>query len=371
MNTLDNSDFSTDFTSIPNSDNSKSRVHIKDKSETLRRSKLSPKISIILPVYNGEKYLEKAIDSIIYQSYKNWELIIINDGSTDKTEQIIYKYANNRIKYHKNKTNLGLIATLNKAIDLCTGEYIARMDADDISDNKRLKKQVDFLDNHPDVSLCGTNATLIDGDENKKGNIINFSSNDYLQINLLFTVPFVHPSVMIRSSLLKELKYREEYKHIEDFDLWCRIAVKSKLHNLPQKLLKYRWHTANISIINYEEQEILKKEILKRQLKSILDLNCTDDELFLHQISFAKKEINDNKFTNFGELSEWFKKLLNANANQKYYNQKKFIAFLWSRWIVLCVSQKKYGKIMKPGFVPFSMYILLQTLKLLKVLSKK
>lgn len=353
---------------------SSKRKKIKEVKRSNTKQDLSKKVSIIMPVYNGEKYLEAAIDSIRNQTYKNWELIIINDGSTDNTENIINQYADDRIKYITNETNLGLIATLNKAIDFCKGEYIARMDADDICEKGRLSKQIDFLEAHPLVAMCGTNAIVIDENGNRKGNIINLSSNDYIQINLLFSVPIVHPSIVLRASVLKNNRYNSEYKHIEDYELWCRIADKYPISNLSSKLLKYRWHTTNISVQYNEEQEKLKDKIITNQLNKI-GLSPSQEELYLHRVSYmqydTKGDLEKQNFTNYSGLSTWFKKVIEANRKVERYDQQKLIAFLWSRWIVLCIRQKQYKLIFRSGFVPFNLAIYMKTFGVMTVLMKK
>lgn len=121
-----------------------------------------------MPVFNASQFLKQAIDSIVVQSFFDWELIVINDGSTDNSEDIIASYTDSRIKYHKNESNIGLIASLNKGISFCTGEYIARMDGDDISMPNRLKKQLDFMDKHPHYAMCGGQADVIDNNGDKK-----------------------------------------------------------------------------------------------------------------------------------------------------------------------------------------------------------
>ena len=367
---LDILSFISDLLNISISD---SRNRIKEDIPNTKVD-LSKKVSIIMPVYNGEEYVEVAIDSIRNQSYKNWELILINDGSTDNTENIINQYADSRLKYIKNETNLGLIATLNKAISFCDGEYIARMDADDICEKERLSKQVNFLDKNPSIAMCGTNAIVIDEHGNKKGNIVNVSSNDYIQINLLFSVPIVHPTVMFRSQILRNYQYNPIYKHIEDYELWCRIADEYKICNLSSKLLEYRWHTSNVSVLHNKQQENLKNKVITNQL-SKLGLNATEKELYLHRVSFmqydAKGGHQKKQFNDFRGLESWFKNLIAANKKTKKYNQNKLIAFLWSRWIVLCIKQKQYKNILRARFVPFNLSIYFETCKLMTVLMKK
>lgn len=333
-----------------------------------------PKVSVLMPVYNAEKFLKEAIDSIIEQSYSDWELIIINDGSIDKSEQIILSYNDDRIKYIVNESNLGLIATLNKGIDLCQGKYIARMDADDISTPDRLEKQVAFLDKHPEYAICGCQAKVIDNNGLPTGQILNLYDNEYLQINLLFSVPFIHPGVMIRNTVLKENRYNDNYKHAEDYELWSRIAPNYKVGNISDFLLKYRWHTTNVSVINAKQQEEIKDQIIEQQLRT-LNITPTKEELFLHKVTFkqydSKGEIEQESFNQYTELNAWFTKLIRANDNVKRYNSDALIAFLWSRWIVLCIAQKQYSKCLFPRFVKFKPSIIYRTAQLICFLSKK
>lgn len=333
-----------------------------------------PEISVIMPVYNAEEYLSMAINSIINQTCQDWELVIINDGSSDSSEKIILSYSDERIKYFRNEQNLGLINTLNRAIDLCTGNYIARMDADDISESNRFDLLLKFMNTHTDYAMCGSNALVIDKNNVVTGKILNFSSNELLQINLLFSVPFVHPSVMFRTEVLKANRYSSEYQHAEDYELWCRISDQYKVANISNLLLKYRWHDSNVSVLHAEKQQILKDEIICRQLNKI-GLFPTREDLFLHKITYDQYRFNEKSpkinFTDYDGLDKWFSKIVRANALCHKYNQQELIAFLWTRWIVLCISQKQYSKIFKPDFVNYNIRVFLKTLNQILFLSKK
>lgn len=332
-----------------------------------------PKVSILMPVYNAGKYVSQAIESIISQSFKDWELILINDGSTDNSESIIMQYEDSRIYYIKNTENLQLIKTLNKGIDYCDGQYIARMDADDICLPDRLKQQVDFLDHHPDYLICGTSAIVVDNDGVKTGKIHNLTDNNFLQISLLFSPSFIHPSMMIRKEILQQNRYDEAYKHVEDYELWCRIAQQGKIANIDRELLKYRWHNTNISVVNNRAQDELKDRIIKNGLKR-LEIAPTDKELFCHKITFQLYSLGNKQVISvdtYNEVSEWFTKLISQNKIKNIYNQSDFIAFLWSRWMVLCISQKNYRKIITPSFVSFKPAIIARLIKLTLFLRKK
>lgn len=332
-----------------------------------------PKVSILMPVYNAEQYIAQALESIIYQDFKDWELILINDGSTDRSDEIIRQYDDERIYYINNPQNLKLIKTLNKGIDYCHGKYIARMDADDIAVADRLLHQVHFLDSHPDYLMCGTNAIVIGNQGNKTGSIKNLSDNGMLQINLLFSVPFVHPTVMIRREVLVKNRYDEAYKHVEDYELWCRIARQGKVANINEDLLAYRWHDTNVSVVYNQVQEDLKDKIIKEQLM-LLDIQPTAEELYCHRITFRLYDMGtklDVSVERFNDISAWFSVLIKQNAIKKIYNQYDLIAFLWSRWIVLCISQKRYNKVLSPSFATCSFSVLKRLFKLVAFLRKK
>lgn len=326
-----------------------------------------------MPVYNAELYIAQAIESIITQTFTDWELILINDGSTDRSEAIISKYKDNRIYYLKNTENIGLIKTLNRGIDYCGGEYIARMDADDISFCDRLEKQVGFLDKHPSHIMCGTNALVINNFNDVTGRIRNLASNNLLQINLLFSDPFVHPSMMIRRNILIENRYDERYKHVEDYELWCRIANLGEIANLKKELFLYRWHNSNVSVLNADTQSKLKDKIIADGLKD-LGIQPSDEELYCHKITFQlyalgkKQEVSIDQFDN---VAAWFSKLIRQNKMKRKYSQSDFIAFLWSRWAVLCISQKKYSKLFFPKFTSYNPIVLVKLIKLVCVLSRK
>ncbi|QIK54208.1 glycosyltransferase [Dysgonomonas sp. HDW5B] len=333
-----------------------------------------PKLSIIMPVFNTEKYLREAIDSIIQQSFTDWELLIINDGSTDSSENIIQSYTDKRIQYHRNDQNIGLISTLNKGIDICTGDYIARMDADDISEKDRFKIQLAFLAENKEYAMCGSYAKVIDENNNETGKILNLQTNDFLQINLLFSVPFIHPSMMFRREVLKNNYFDPKYKHAEDYELWCRIANNYKIANIPDYLLRYRWHTNNVSVTYSQIQENIKNKIICKELQNI-GLQPSEKELYLHKITFqqfdSKTEVVKQKFEDYSQLDSWFWKIIDSNKNKQKYNEASLIAFLWSRWIVLCISQKKYNQIWKPKFASYNLSVLYRTFNLLIFLKKK
>jgi hypothetical protein len=207
-----------------------------------------PFVSVVMSVYNGEKYLDQALQSVLDQTFRDFEFIIINDGSTDATSQILGRKARSdfRISIY-NQKNRGLIASLNRGCHLAKGKYIARMDADDISAPDRFEKQVSHLENHPEIGVLGTWVRIID-----KGGAPQFSWSyptdpSLVKWTLLFRDCVVHPSVMMRRETISSLDfYRPEALHIEDYDLWARATPVTKIANLPEVLYIYRAWEGNI-----------------------------------------------------------------------------------------------------------------------------
>ncbi|HEY4874764.1 MAG TPA: glycosyltransferase [Puia sp.] len=218
-----------------------------------------PIISVIMPVYNGEKFLKDAIESILTQTFQDFEFIIINDGSTDNTEKIILSYNDPRIIYVKNNCNLKLIKTLNKGIELAKGIYIARMDADDISLPLRFEKQLEVFNSFSGVDIVNSNAYFLEENgkyyrEQKSAMTIGSEAMKYLIPMQNF---ICHPAVMIKNDVLKKYKYLDDLstEHIEDFDLWNRMLQDGCIcytHN--QNLLLYRNNRLSINHRQKEKQ---------------------------------------------------------------------------------------------------------------------
>lgn len=242
-----------------------------------------------MSVYNGEKYLRYAIESILNQTYTNFEFLIINDGSSDATEEIILSYNDDRIRYIKNEQNLKLISSLNKGLDLANGKYIARMDADDVSMPERLEKQVEFMERNLDLGVLGSWVQTLGLEKDRE---IHFNSgHEQIRFELFLHNYLHHPTVMMRSDILKKynIKY-EQFLHAEDYALWIKLSNYTKIDILPEILLTYRLHGNNISETQVEFQKKQTSEMRRIQI-SDLGIYLSDDELKLYE-SF----IDDNLF---------------------------------------------------------------------------
>ncbi|MBU1046181.1 glycosyltransferase [Patescibacteria group bacterium] len=308
--------------------------------------KENPKITVLMPVFNGEKYLKEAIESVLNQTFTNFEFLIINDGSTDSTEKIIKSYSDSRIKLINNKKNIGVIRSLNKGLSLSKGEYIARMDADDISLPKRLEIQVEFMDKNPQIGIAGAWAKII-GEKKIRCSkpIVN---QEKIKIALLFKCPMIHPSVIIRKNFLvkNNLNYNIKYKHAEDYDLWTRAIKYFPITNIKKTLIQYRIHDSNISKTQSNNQNETATQIRVRQLKENLKINPTDEDITIHE-NIYKPESHEIK--DFLENEEnWFNLLKNQNKITNFYKEPEFSQVLSQRWLQICsVNSNNDWKIWK------------------------
>lgn len=260
-----------------------------------------PEVTIIIPVYNGEKYLREAIDSILCQTHSDFVLLIINDCSKDKSVEIIKSYNDQRIKLLDNEKNLGLSASLNIAIKNANSKYIARMDQDDISLPNRIEEQLKFMKENQDIGICGTYIEKFGVDEPRT--VKNPTKHDDIKVELLFQNPIAHPAVMINKEILDKHNFRYDtaYDGAEDYDLWERMSNSTKLANMPKVLLRYRIHESQLSRIAPEKQAKIDK-IINRQwekmgvsnhnLKAILSAN--KNKHIYNNWSLRKKIFNTN-----------------------------------------------------------------------------
>ena len=205
---------------------------------------LQPKITVLMPVYNAEKYLHEAIDSILNQTFTDFEFLIINDASTDKSKKIILSFKDPRIRYYENQKNLGVAKTLNWGLKLAKAKYIARMDADDIASSKRLQLQYEVLNQQENkLAVVVSYYDII----NKKGNFLYTQKNSVSPEEIYYTLQFRncigHPTVMFdKNIILKDFKGYSTSHEAEDYDLWLRLASRYKFRKIKKRLLKLRIH---------------------------------------------------------------------------------------------------------------------------------
>ena len=240
-----------------------------------------PLVSVIIPCYNAELYLEEAVFSITNQTYKNLEILVIDDGCSDNSPKIYKNLSekDSRIRIIKNELHIGLINTLNKGIDLASGEFIARMDADDISALNRIEKQISFLLKNKSIAVLVTGARVIDvnGKISKDSIIQTYLKSETLEFASYFSQPLVHGSVIAKGSVLKQNKYNLEYKFSEDFELWLRLLAQGyKLSNIPESLYYYRKNPESVSNQNTIQQVKTHNKISKIYLEKKYKIELND-----------------------------------------------------------------------------------------------
>lgn len=275
-------------------------------------------VTVILPVYNGERYLREAIDSVLAQTFPDLELWVCNDGSTDGTAAIIDSYDDSRVKRIDNPHNMGLVATLNRALALVKSPYIARMDDDDLWHPEKLEFQMKLLESRPDVGVCGTSI-------HKFGDVdalhIFPEESDALKVGLLFYCMMSHPSVVYRRSMLVEtgLSYRQDYFPAEDYKMWVDVLQYSHIYNLRQPLVEYRQHGGQICKEKKEEQIALERKLREEQLR-LMYPDPTAEELQFHLDRFTTLQPNSDKEVK--QFRSWVKKLCAVNQKQGYVNSE-------------------------------------------------
>lgn len=289
-----------------------------DNEKKLLKLENLPLVSVILPCFNNEKFIDDCIDSVLNQSWYNLELIIIDDGSTDNTKLIIENYNDSRIKYIKNKKNSGIVYSLNKGISIAKGKYIARIDSDDLMHKKRLEKQVQFMEKNQDIALVGTWHYVINDSKKVIGLKQYFTQDEEIKSILPFESPFSHPSVMIRLDTIKPIKYSELYNYCEDYDLWFKIASNYKVANIPEFLTYYRVHETNINK-NYLKEQKRNSLELQSSILDELSIDYSVKELLIHtkiSTSIPSKLFSSEEKVN--NLVIWVEKIL--KQIQKQYN---------------------------------------------------
>ncbi|MBR0177283.1 MAG: glycosyltransferase [Bacteroidales bacterium] len=231
-----------------------------------------PQVSILMPVYNTAPYLREAMDSMLSQTFTDFELIVLNDCSPDNAEEILDTYDDPRIVRYRGERNVGLANVLNVGIEMARGKYIARMDSDDLSLPNRLKVQVDYLETHPDIDLVSVGMQLFGAKEEVWTRV---SDPENVKINALFQSPVLHASSVWRKESFERhgLRFRQDMVPAEDYDLWTRALVRGlKLVNLPDVLYRYRLHPNQATQQKektFEKVRIVRRNYLKATLPSI------------------------------------------------------------------------------------------------------
>lgn len=309
-----------------------------------------------MSVFNGEKHLRESVESILNQSFTDFEFLIIDDGSKDSTLEILHSYDDSRIKIIRNSENIGLTKSLNIGLELAKGEYIARMDADDICYPKRLEKQVRFLENNKNIGVLGTSRELINDNNEIIGRVFSTGSSIILKWHSLFgSHGIAHPTVMVRKTLIDMAGgYNPKYTYAQDAELWNKLSMITNFSNLPDILLKYRVNENQISLNFKDEQDNnnlhLLHPILQKYLNKDIDIKNIQKIILLQNIYTEDdlQEVFDNIYFIYTKF------LYENNLNREENNQIRSdvqTRFFFLSVIANKISKKMCKKIMKESFL--------------------
>ena len=299
----------------------------------------NPLVSVLMSCYNSESTIREAIDSILNQTYRNFEFIIIDDASTDNSSTIIKSYNDSRIKLIVNEANKGLGANLQKGVLMANGDYIARMDSDDISKSQRLAIQVEYMIDNPDVICSGTCAEFFGAIRWYQHYPISWMRQETryeaIKAHLLLGTPLLHPSVIINKKLLMEsgFNYNPSFKRAQDYELWSNIAWKYRITNIPKVLVKYRY-TKSPERVKYSEIKLNNiKIIYKNILTRFLGYCPTEEQLNTHLLFVNKANLSEAEFM---ELSDWLDVLHEASKKSDIITEKEFNSVFSEIWALKC-----------------------------------
>jgi glycosyltransferase involved in cell wall biosynthesis len=293
-----------------------------------------------MPVYNGEKYLNEAIESVLNQTFKEYEFLIIDSDSQDKSVEIIREYKDSRIQLIVDNEKLNLAETLNWGLKLARGKYIARMDCDDICLPNRLEKQYEFMEKNLEVGVCGSWINQI-------GEGVNGISKlpvdqDEIACKLLFANIVAHPTIMFRKQFLDKhnIRYSPKFKAAEDYELWSKCVKLTRIAVIPEALLFYRVHKGNASKLRRNDQKRAIEEIVKYQL-SQFGADISDQDILIHQ------QLSTNSYKASREsiaiIEKWLIKLLSVNGTKRIYSDHVLSKTICETWIKVCYKSVGLG----------------------------
>lgn len=326
-----------------------------------------PLVSVVMPVYNGERYLKEAIESVLFQSYKNLELIVVDDGSVDASKSIILSYPDARIRLVENTKNSGIVYTRNKGLSAATGEYVATLDCDDIALPDRLEKQVNFLEQNPDHALCGSFFQIMDADGRLSAKMEMPTCNRDIVTYLTVGNCYCNSTIMVRGKLAKELKYTEGYDIVEDYELWYRISRRTKIAILPFLGTYYRVHGNNISVSKMNDMFSRVKRIYARVLTDS-SVRFSERELELHANWLNGNFSFFNSRESMLELAAWSGKFYTGICGNVMYNPELLYELISEKWLYILFKTKHFGLLFRNGLFSINrrQYLKCLSLKMFK-----
>jgi glycosyltransferase involved in cell wall biosynthesis len=298
----------------------------------------TPLLSIVMPVYNTEKFIKETINSLLNQTFKDFELLIVDDASTDNSIEIIKSFIDERIKIFTNDKNRGIVYSRNRGNSLACGKYIAPFDADDIALPDKFEKQITYMEKHTEFGMIGSWAKLID--ENGIFKNVNWklsASAKQIPAILLFRAYFIQSAVVFKKNVLQAYSYTEGYAPSEDYKLYYDISCKYKTYNYPEYLTLYRIHKNSIT----QSKKLLCKESelkLYQYIYKPLGIEIDDKkyEVLLNIKNHESLQINHLK-----NIEEFLLLILHQNLKHKIYENKQLKKEIMNRWIKVCLKSKR------------------------------
>lgn len=327
---------------------------------------MSVKVSIIMPVYNAEAYLQAALDSLYAQSLSDFEILAINDGSTDGSAQILSKQTDRRLIVLTNDHNQGLSFSLNRGLQAASGDYLARMDADDLSDPRRLALQVNFLDSNPTIDLCGTDINLIDRTGLVYGQTSYPTTDEAIKATMIFSSPFAHPSVMFSRRLLNNPDCYYRATASEDYDLWQRLSASTTFANLPEYLLNYRSGVG----VSSNSLKTAYQAASQKIRSALLEKYFSSPPFVLPAPGSIYDQVDIDNYR------QWLRSLRLANQTKNIFSQTVFAQVLAKEWFSFLRSYGNYQPFLSPknlsaNFYFFSQLPWREELQLLRLFLKR
>jgi glycosyltransferase involved in cell wall biosynthesis len=312
---------------------------------------VTPTVSVLMTVFNAESFLAEAISSILEQTYPDFEFVIVDDASRDNSVEVAQSFSDSRIRFYRNRENLGQYASLNVGLTRCRGRFIARMDADDVCHPERLRRQVEAMQDDDGLVLCGCMADTLDGTQRYR-----YPRDDReIKVLLFWTCPFAHPGVMIRRSCLVDMDqvYDTRYRYGADYDLWIRLVARGRFRNLEGVYLRYRRHENSMTALLVKSVEDDPDQIRLQCVRSILGGEETEGERYLH-MQLLNHDERDPPFDfadatrKVQDMENWVGRLSSANRQTGLFPEPEFSQHLlhrmqaWARkQLVLALRGKK------------------------------
>jgi glycosyltransferase involved in cell wall biosynthesis len=307
-----------------------------------------PELSILLTAFNSELYIGETIKSILNQTFTDFELIIMDDGSTDQTVQIIQSFSDKRIQFVSHPLNMGIAATRNHCLELATGRYLAFVDSDDIIQPHKFEKQLAFLNSHPDFGLVGSYVILIDAQGRQTGKLNLSAGSEKIPAIMLFHNYFVNSAVTFRKSLLGNYSYTENLVPCEDYYMWNYLLQKSKGINLPEYLTSYRQHPASITHRNAGKKVESDKNLYKLIFQQV-GIIPTEEESTIH-LSLKNGDAIET-LAQMKQTLNWLKKILQYSLKTPLIHERSIRPVILNRWLKVCFKARMKPFLIISGFI--------------------